>query len=106
MADQPSPQTFSGPFTLGADFPTPSLETWRAIAETSLKGRKIESLTKPVDDGVDTKVLYTATDRSTDSGLPGVHPFTRGGIGQSREVCSLFTHPDIDIATRQIAEET
>jgi len=106
MADQPSPQTFSGPFTLGADFPTPSLETWRAIAETSLNGRKIESLTKPVDDGVDTKALYTATDWNTDSGLPGVHPFTRGGIGQSRGVCSLFTHPDIDIATRQIAEET
>lgn len=106
MVDHTSPQTFSGPFSLGADFPTPSLETWRAIAETSLKGRALESLTSPVDEGVDAKVLYTAADRGANPGLPGVHPFTRGGIGQSREVCSLFTHPDIDIAARQIAEET
>ncbi|MEN8165174.1 MAG: methylmalonyl-CoA mutase family protein [Acidobacteriota bacterium] len=111
MTDQPSSKTFSGPFSLGADFPTPSLEEWRAIAETSLKGRKLESLTTPVDDGVDAKVLYTTADRGGDPGLPGVFPFTRGGAfpddnRRSRDTCALVVHPDINIAARQIAEET
>ncbi len=111
MADQPSSKTFSGPFSLGLDFPTPSLETWRAIAETSLKGRALETLTASVDDDVAVKVLYTDADRRTDSGLPGLFPFTRGGASpdntwRSWETCALFTHPDIDIAARQIAEET
>ncbi len=106
MADHSSPQTFSGPFTVGQDFPTPSLETWREVATASLKGRPLERLTTPVDEGVEVKVLYTSEDRRTDPGLPGVYPFTRGGPKQSQDACSLFSHPDINIAARQISEET
>lgn len=111
MTDQPSSKTFSGPFTLGPDFLTPSLDTWRTIAETSLKGRKIESLTTPVDDGVEVKVLYTEADRQPDPGFPGAHPFTRGGsfptVGRrSGNTCALFDHPNIEVAAQQIADET
>jgi len=105
MAHHSSPQTFSGPFTVGQDFPTPSLETWREAATASLKGRPLERLTQTVDDGVKIKVLYTSEDRRTDPGLPGVYPFTRGGTDQPQNVCSLFKHPDIDLAARQITEE-
>ncbi len=110
MADHTSPQTFKGPFSLGQDFPTPSVETWRAAAAASLKGRPLERLTTPVGDGVNIKVLYTSDDRRTDPGPPGVFPFTRGGPSlaeerRSRETCALVTHPDINIAARQITEE-
>lgn len=111
MADHPSPETFSGPFTLGPDFPTPSLEAWGQAAAASLKGRPVETLTTSLDDGVEVKALYTAEDRFADSGLPGMHPFTRGGASpdddrRSWDACGLFAHPDIDVAARQISDET
>lgn len=110
MTDQPSSKTFSGNFTLGADFPAPSLETWRTIAETSLKGRKLESLTKPIDEGVQVKALYTENDRQADPGEPGAFPFIRGGSsptedGRPGDTCPLFNHPSIDTTARQISDE-
>jgi methylmalonyl-CoA mutase len=110
MADHPSSETFSGPFSLGPDFPNPSLESWRAKAVSGLKGRPVETLTKPVDDGIEVKVLYSSEDHPDDSGIPGVFPFTRGGplpgpARQSPEVCALITHPDVDVAAQQISDE-
>ncbi len=110
MADHPSSETFSGPFSLGPDFPNPSLESWRAKAVSGLKGRPIETLTRSIDDGVEVKVLYSSEDHPADSGTPGVFPFTRGGTlpgpaRQSPEVCALITHPDVDVAAQQISDE-
>ncbi len=111
MTDRTSPQTFSGPFSGGSEFATPSFETWRQMATDGLKGRTLNSLTTPIGDGVDIKVLYTSDDKRADPGLPGTFPFTRGGAldnaeSRSWENCALYTHPDIDVAARQMAEET
>lgn len=110
MADKSSSKTFTGPFSLGPDFPTPSLKEWEETAVASLKGRPVESLTKPIGDGVEVKVLYTALDGSPDSGIPGQHPFTRGSFepdkGQhSWEACSLFANPSFELSAQQITDE-
>ena len=56
-------------------------ETWRAMAETEMKGRAPDSLTWDTLEGIAVKPLYTADDLEglghLDS-LPGAAPFTRG----------------------------
>ncbi|MDB5695978.1 MAG: methylmalonyl-CoA mutase [Sphingomonas bacterium] len=53
----------------------PKLADWQALAAKEVKGR---DLTWPTPEGIDVKPLYTAADVTTDPGLPGFAPFTRG----------------------------
>ncbi|NMW31146.1 methylmalonyl-CoA mutase [Altererythrobacter sp. RZ02] len=52
----------------------PTVSDWQALADKESKGR---DLTKDMPEGFQVKPLYTAED-SSDPGLPGFAPFTRG----------------------------
>ncbi|TYC86932.1 methylmalonyl-CoA mutase [Novosphingobium sp. BW1] len=54
---------------------TPKLDDWKALADKEVKGR---DLTWNTPEGIAVKPLYTAEDVTTDPGLPGFAPFTRG----------------------------
>jgi methylmalonyl-CoA mutase len=51
-----------------------NIEDWKALADKESKGR---DLTRSMPEGFDIKALYTQKD-SSDPGLPGFAPFTRG----------------------------
>ncbi len=53
----------------------PTLDQWAAAADKEVKGK---NLTWHTPEGIDVKPLYTAEDVTTDPGLPGFAPFTRG----------------------------
>jgi methylmalonyl-CoA mutase len=53
----------------------PTLDQWAAAAAKEVKGK---DLTWHTAEGIDVKPLYTAEDVTTDPGLPGFAPFTRG----------------------------
>ena len=52
-----------------------TLADWQALAAKEVKGA---DLTWRTPEGIDVKPLYTAADVTTDPGLPGLAPFTRG----------------------------
>ncbi len=59
----------------------PTLEAWRALAETELKGRSVDDLVWRTPEGVAVKPLYTEADLEGVGhlgGLPGMAPFVRG----------------------------
>ncbi|WP_267394633.1 MULTISPECIES: methylmalonyl-CoA mutase [unclassified Sphingomonas] len=61
-----------------ADTPPPTrsgLDDWTALAAKEVKGA---DLTWHTPEGIAVKPLYTAADVTTDPGLPGFAPFTRG----------------------------
>ncbi|WP_428682052.1 methylmalonyl-CoA mutase [Sphingopyxis sp.] len=53
----------------------PTLDQWAAAADKEVKGKNLIWATP---EGIDVKPLYTAEDVTTDPGLPGFAPFTRG----------------------------
>ena len=53
----------------------PTVSDWQALAAKEVKDR---DLTWPTPEGIAVKPLYTAADVTTDPGLPGFAPFTRG----------------------------
>ncbi|WP_267435068.1 methylmalonyl-CoA mutase [Sphingomonas sp. GM_Shp_1] len=53
----------------------PDLSEWEALAAREVKGRDLDWQTP---EGITVKPLYTAADVTTDPGLPGFAPFTRG----------------------------
>jgi len=53
----------------------PTLDQWAAAATKEVKGK---DLTWHTAEGIDVRPLYTAEDVTTDPGLPGFAPFTRG----------------------------
>jgi len=53
----------------------PTLDQWAAAADKEVKGKDLIWATP---EGIDVKPLYTADDVTTDPGLPGFAPFTRG----------------------------
>ena len=56
------------------------IEHWCTLAETELKGRKVDELIWETPEGIAVKPLYTAADleEADANTLPGVAPFTRG----------------------------
>ncbi len=60
---------------------TTDKDTWRALAEAELRGRKVEDLTWKTLEGIDVKPIYTADDLDGVDHLgsvAGAEPFTRG----------------------------
>lgn len=55
--------------------PVPTRDAWAAAAAREVKGRDLDWTTP---EGIVVKPLYTAEDVTTDPGLPGFAPFTRG----------------------------
>jgi methylmalonyl-CoA mutase len=63
-----------------ADFPTPKLSDWQALADRETKGRTADLLWRTAE-GIAVRPLYTAADLErleTRDGLPGVPPYLRG----------------------------
>ncbi len=60
--------------------PHPTVEDWRALAATELKGTDPDDLVRQRPEGIDVKPLYTAEDVAgiDVETLPGLAPFTRG----------------------------
>ncbi len=64
-----------------SDFPSKTLDDWRALATKELKGRDPDELVWRTPEGLDVKPLYTAEDLErleAHTGLPGFAPFLRG----------------------------
>src|SRR4051794_39179269 len=64
-----------------SDFPDRSLDEWRELAASELKGRDPDTLTWETPEGLPVKPIYTAADLEALEGLgnpPGFAPFTRG----------------------------
>ncbi|MFQ5974318.1 MAG: methylmalonyl-CoA mutase [Alphaproteobacteria bacterium] len=64
-----------------AEFPSKSLDEWRALAEQELKGRSADELVWRSPEGIDVKPLYTAADLEEIEwlgGPPGFPPFVGG----------------------------
>ena len=69
-------------FSICDDFPPVDYDTWRALAEASLRGAPFEKkLVTPLYEGIDLQPVYTSEDRLEEgdvSGLPGFPPYVRG----------------------------
>jgi methylmalonyl-CoA mutase len=64
-----------------SDFPSKTLDDWRALATKDLKGADPETLTWTTPEGIAVKPLYTAADLEKIeevASLPGFAPFMRG----------------------------
>ncbi|MGX2960377.1 methylmalonyl-CoA mutase family protein [Peribacillus sp. JNUCC 23] len=57
-------------------FPRPLYEEWKAVVESSLKGKSVESLKTNTYEGIQLNPLYT--DDVLSSEYPGLFPYTRG----------------------------
>jgi len=65
-----------------AEFPSASLADWRAAAEATLKGKRLDELVSRTPDGLGVEPIYTAENFSILSGgeaAPGIYPYLRGG---------------------------
>jgi methylmalonyl-CoA mutase len=63
------------------EFPPPTLDEWRALAEKELRGRPLDELSWETPEGIGIKPLYTAADLdglNHGASLPGFPPFVRG----------------------------
>jgi methylmalonyl-CoA mutase len=104
MADR---VTFDHDLSLGDDFPVPSLETWREIAEKSLKGTPLDKLTRRLPEGVPVPPLFTRADAGPAPPPPGQVPFTRGRTPLGThlhgwDTCIEASHPDVAEAAAQV----
>jgi methylmalonyl-CoA mutase len=95
---------------VAALFQRPSLDAWRTAAETSLKGKPLEKLSKPTPEGLVIDPLYTDTDGHPNPGVPGASPHVRGrtalGAGPAGwSICQVIDHPDPEQAAARITEE-
>ncbi|MCU6598992.1 acyl-CoA mutase large subunit family protein [Peribacillus frigoritolerans] len=100
-----NPETDAAEKTLFSDFPTPTFQQWREIAEKSLKGATIEEkLVTNTYEGIQLQPLYRMEDIedfSHLSSIPGEFPFVRGtkelGYGEEPwEVCQelIYSSPE------------
>lgn len=88
---------------LAAGFDPVPLDLW---AEKAGDGRNVD-LTIPIEDGVDSKWLYTPADSlgSDPAGLPGEAPFVRGTrAGRPWQIRQVETAPGREQANREILE--
>lgn len=91
-------------------FERPSLDSWRELAQASLKGRPLEKLTVSSHERLDIPPLFTDADEAPDPGYPGQPPFTRGGTAlgagpEGWQLCPLVNHPDPTVAATLAAED-
>jgi methylmalonyl-CoA mutase len=90
---------------LAAGFDPVSLEQWREKAAPDESDPKLAT---EVEDGLETKWLYTREDALAPdpAGLPGGAPFTRGTrSGRHWQIRQEQTHPDRSVANREILED-
>ncbi|MGW4702844.1 methylmalonyl-CoA mutase family protein, partial [Streptomyces sp. NPDC004285] len=73
--------------SLASEFPDAPHEQWQHLVAGVLRksGKEVsgaaaeDALSTLLEDGLDTRPLYTARDSAPDPGLPGFAPFVRGG---------------------------
>ncbi|HVW30616.1 MAG TPA: methylmalonyl-CoA mutase family protein [Polyangiaceae bacterium] len=61
------------------EFGPSSYESWLKLVERDLAGAPFEKKLIKKIAGIDVRPLYTRKDRAPEQGLPGFHPFRRGG---------------------------
>lgn len=119
MTDQPaSPDanlSLNENLSLGAEFPPPELDQWRALAEKALRGADFnQALVSKSFDGLETSPLYTSADWPSEedpSGLPGGLPLTRGmrqakgPRDQAWDIRACHSHPDPKATNKAILED-
>ncbi|MCP5027777.1 MAG: methylmalonyl-CoA mutase [Actinomycetia bacterium] len=94
--------------TLGAEFPRPHADEWRALVEKALKGRGPDSLHSVTPDGITVEPLYTNEKHGLDgdrAGLPGLGSHTRGAtaaaaVVEGWDIRAVVDHPDPAEANR------
>jgi methylmalonyl-CoA mutase len=104
--------------SLAAEFPAATHEQWQSLVEGVLRksgrdvsGRAVEEmLATPLQDGLATRPLYTASDAAGDAGYPGFAPFTRGrrpegGAVDGWDVRQRHTRPDPVETNRAVLED-
>ena len=106
----PTDPTFTELPSFDERFDRPTLAGWREIAEASLKGRSLDSLTVRTHEGLEIPPLFTTEHAVREPGLPGQTPFVRGrtalGAGASGwAVCPLVNHPDPETAADLAAQD-
>ena len=90
---------------LAAGFDPVSLEQWR---EKAAAGDPDATLSSVVEEGIETKWLYTGDDALAPdpAGTPGEAPFVRGTrAGRHWQIRQEQTHPDRSVANREILED-
>lgn len=87
---------------LAEDFPTPSLQQWRALSEKGLKGASFEQLVSRTADGLVVQPLYIA-----ETGAPrlAARPRPSGDPRRPWDLRSWVEHPDPFEANRRALEE-
>jgi methylmalonyl-CoA mutase len=96
---------------LAADFPAATDAAWLKLIDKVLAGAPFEKkLVSRTYDNIPIKPLYTKADWTSDAGLPGGAPFTRGAgvLGTSHrgwDIRQAHGHPDPETANRQILED-
>src|ERR1700753_1958967 len=61
------------------EFGSSSYESWMKLVERDLAGAPFEKKLVKRISGIDVRPLYARDDRAPEQGLPGFHPFRRGG---------------------------
>ncbi|MFB6842032.1 methylmalonyl-CoA mutase family protein [Streptomyces sp. NPDC056361] len=95
--------------SLASEFPDAPHEQWQNLVAGVLRksGKEVsgaaaeDALSTLLEDGIDTRPLYTAQDTAPDAGLPGFAPFVRGdraegNTGGGWDVRQRHTAPDAD----------
>ncbi|MER7949607.1 methylmalonyl-CoA mutase family protein [Streptomyces sp. NPDC096079] len=80
--------------SLASEFPDAPHEQWQHLVAGVLRksGKEVsgaaaeDALSTLLEDGLDTRPLYTAHDTAPDPGLPGFAPFVRGGRAEGNTV--------------------
>ncbi len=94
------------------EFEPAAYEDWLKLVERDLKGAPFDKkLVKRVA-GIEVSPLYTLAERArtTDAGLPGFAPFTRGSqalgsVEGGWDVRQPIAHPDLTVAAQAVSEE-
>lgn len=95
---------------LARDFPTPTLDQWRALVDKAIKGGDFERrLVSRTADGLRIQPLYRRDDAEAVSSPPGVAPLTRGtrsaGATSAWDIRQVYADPDPAIANAGILDD-
>ena len=92
----PNPDAAEAPILpLAADFPDPGRAAWLALAEKTLKGAPLESLTWRTVEGLEVRPLYE----------PGVWPSAPAGRPGAWDIRTVVRGPDVGAANAQAVQD-
>jgi len=95
---------------LAAGFEPATRDDWADLAESTLRGRTLESLATVTDDGIRIEPLYANDGRIDRAGLPGASPHTRGSTAAGSteagwDIRALVLDEGTDAANATVLDE-